>query len=173
MNQYESARRFYFDRSAEIMATPKNEWAMDAYEWSDRILLTPIEYSIWCEIRMANAVMYPQYPVGRFFVDFGNPVAKVAIECDGRAFHLDKEKDAARQREIERMGWAVYRITGRDCNSDAPEDEDEYGHPIRVPSAAEVFIRRVASAHGLVRNSSKSGDFFGACSDWALLQGDV
>jgi len=170
MNQFEAAKHLYSQYAPMILAGPKNEWAMDAYEWSGKFSLTPIEYNIWCEIRMANAVMYPQYPVGKYFVDFGNPVAKVAIECDGKAFHMDRAKDDLRQSEIEAMGWTVYRISGRDCNSTSPDDEeDEYGNPVMAPSTATLFVREVVNVHGVVRNTSKSTDFFGGVFDWLSL----
>lgn len=35
--------------------------------------MTPIERWLWADIRHADAVFYPQYPVGNFFVDFANP----------------------------------------------------------------------------------------------------
>jgi hypothetical protein len=92
----------------------------DPYAW-DRshtgIKLTPIEWAVWQEMRAEDIVMVPQYPVGRFFVDFANPAEKVAVECDGAAWHMDEAKDMHRQVEIEAMGWTVYRISGRDCLS--------------------------------------------------------
>lgn len=153
MNQYESARRFYEQRNQAILSTKKNEWAMDAYEWSEFIELTPIEYSLWCEIRCADLVMYPQYPVGRYFVDFASPRAKVAIECDGHAYHLDKAKDAARQKDIEALGWTVYRITGRDCHTSGRESVDEFGVTRYEAGASEAFIKRIGDNHGLKRSS--------------------
>ena len=41
---------------------------------------------------------YPQYPIGKYFVDFADPVKKIVIECDGKKYHQDKEKDKRRQR---------------------------------------------------------------------------
>lgn len=83
-------------------------------EWPS--IFTPIESSLWTDIRCYGLDLWPQLPVGRFFVDFGNPVAKVAIECDGKEFHQDKAKDDARDAELEAMGWEVLRIPGWQCN---------------------------------------------------------
>lgn len=149
MNQYEAARRFYLTHTPLIMAAPRNEWASDAYAWDGWITMTPIEAWLWGDIRDANAVFYPQYPVGRFFVDFANPRAKVAIECDGKAYHQDLAKDMARQKEIEAMGWAVYRITGSECRTDFNDETREYGY-------ARMFIEEIVDLHGLRRDNCQS-----------------
>lgn len=81
-------------------------------DWAS--ILTPIEEPIWEDIRRCGLPMWPQLPVGRFFVDFGNPIKRVAIECDGQKFH-DARRDAARDAELLSMGWSVYRIPGWQC----------------------------------------------------------
>ncbi len=75
------------------------------------LIFTPIEHDAWHYIRFYGLSMYPQFPVGRYFVDFGDPALRLAIECDGAAFH-DKEKDAARDADMLEMGWKVFRFTG-------------------------------------------------------------
>lgn len=83
-------------------------------EWHE--MYSPIEFHTWCCIRsFGKAPLYPQYPVGRYFSDFGNPVVKVALECDGREWHQDKEKDLRRDKEFNKLGWVVYRVPGVDC----------------------------------------------------------
>jgi very-short-patch-repair endonuclease len=76
--------------------------------------LTPIEVGIWHDIRSYGLPFYPQYPVGRYFVDFGDPVRRNAIECDGKQWH-DKKKDAERDRKLGDEGWTVFRFPGKDC----------------------------------------------------------
>lgn len=108
-------RRYYADHSPAIVEAGKNNWGIDPYMWESVMSMTPIERAFWNDIREEGCVLYPNYPVGRFFVDFANPCARVAIECDGKLFHQDHDKDAARQAEIESMGWRVFRIAGRQC----------------------------------------------------------
>lgn len=148
-------RAFYRKHEAEIVASP-DDWFDDAYSWDHEcgIRLTPIESALWRDIRAESMVVYPQYPVGRFFVDFGNPVWRVAIECDGARWHLDGERDAARQMEIERLGWKVFRISGRDCLTDFEEVEDDDGMPVVQPSAARLFIRGVLDEFPCLRRVS-------------------
>lgn len=77
---------------------------------------TPIEDMAWHSIRCLGLPMYPQYPAGRFFVDFGDPVKKIAVECDGKKWH-DKERDRQRDLELAEIGWRTFRISGVECNS--------------------------------------------------------
>ena len=141
-------RAFYRARHDEIMADGQDWPDGEAYLWEHegRIQLTPIERMLWHDIRQEGLILWPQYPVGRYFVDFGNPVAKVAIECDGERWHRDAKRDARRQAEIEALGWTVYRITGRDCITDFTETQDDGA--LRVtPGAARAFIRDIAARH--------------------------
>lgn len=59
----------------------------------------------------------PQYRVGNYRIDFVVTIApgyRLAVECDGDAFHgLDKLRDdIRRQRTLERCGWNFWRIRG-------------------------------------------------------------
>jgi len=75
------------------------------------LIFTPIESDAWHYIRLYGLPMYPQFPVGRYFVDFGDPDRRIAIECDGAAFH-DADKDKKRDAELLEMGWRVFRFPG-------------------------------------------------------------
>ncbi len=74
--------------------------------------LSPIEIKVYETIKFHNLPLLPQFPVKKYFLDFGDPIKKIAIEVDGKAFHLDKRKDDLRQKEIENEGWIFYRIQG-------------------------------------------------------------
>lgn len=80
------------------------------FPWFQRF--TPIEKNVWRDIRYLGLPFYPQFPIGKYFVDFADPLMKIVIEVDGKEFHKDHEKDLARQREIESKGWEVIRIPG-------------------------------------------------------------
>lgn len=95
-------------------------------------LFSHIEMMTWQALRCyGHAPFYPQYPVGKYFLDFGNPIVKVGIECDGKQYHTDKEKDLNRDRNLNELGWTIYRISGSDCNRiinlyEYPDDENPY-----------------------------------------------
>ena len=140
----DAIRSFYKLASADIVKAGRAEWGVDPYEVDWLMVFTPIENALWYDIRGAGAVLYPQYPVLNYFVDFGNPVAKVAIECDGAAFHRDTAKDEARQRAIEAAGWSVYRLSGKECLT----DYDEENHCAGV---ARQFIDELVANHQIGR----------------------
>lgn len=143
-DRWQRIRNFYAMYESQIMKCA-SEWGCDPYSWEEYagVRFTHIEMALWCDIRSENLVLYPQYPVGRFFVDFGNPVAKVAIECDGAAFHTDARKDANRDAELRAMGWKTFRIWGKDCITECEEKYDENGLPIVEISEALKFIRKI------------------------------
>ncbi len=139
--------QFYRLAAPQIIEAGPSEWGIDPYEVDWISVFTPIELALWHDIRAADLVMYPQYPIGGYFVDFANPAAKVCIECDGSQWHKDVEKDAIRQRNIEAKGWTMYRITGRDCKTDS---DSETG----AKSAARAFIDRIAANHPVSRGGA-------------------
>lgn len=143
---------FYRRHERDILDAGQ-DWGIDPYAWDHAagITLTPIELALWEFIRIEDAVLYPQYPVRGYFVDFGNPLAKVAIECDGAAYHQDHEKDAKRQALIEDLGWTVYRIGGRACLEDDVEGDDDDGMPELRRGAAHQLIRSICDNHPRLR----------------------
>ena len=145
MNNWNAIRSFYAAANSAIMGESSNEWGIDPYGWTGaEINLTPIESWLWHDIRAVDLVLYPQYPVGGFFVDFANPKAKVAIECDGAEFHKDKDKDAMRDAKLRQLGWSVYRISGKACR-------DGVGCDTQEQSEARKFVRGIASRHNIQR----------------------
>jgi hypothetical protein len=126
-NDWNAIKRHYAMWAAEISAARADQWAMDPYEWDGKgmIFMTPIEQNFWTDLRSVGLVMYPQYPAQGFFLDFANPAAKVAIECDGAEFHTDWKRDRERQAILEGQGWRIYRITGRECNEDWDDEREE------------------------------------------------
>ena len=143
-NNWNALRASYKRLESAIKSSPKNEWAADPYAWDGLVNLTAIEQWLWHDIRALDVVLYPQYPVLGFFVDFANPRAKVAIECDGAQFHTDKEKDAKRDANLRAHGWTVYRITGSDCRDGVGMDSGNH-------SKAREFIKRIATDHNIRR----------------------
>jgi len=146
-NDFDAISGHYRINRNAIYLAGASEWGIDPYAWDHEagIVMSPIETALWCDIRLVNAVMYPQYPVAGYFVDFGNPCAKVAFECDGAAWHTDKAKDAARQKVIEQQGWVVYRFTGRECFE---QDHDPGDGVFRLNKTLNA-VRAAAMAHGI------------------------
>lgn len=98
-------------------------------DWTSWMNLTRIEENIWHDIRVLGLPFFPQFPVGRYFIDFADPIKKIGIEVDGKYHEKQKNKDEERQKEIENLGWKIIRIDGwktyKDRNSFFEEDWKE------------------------------------------------
>lgn len=102
---------------------------------------TPIEASVWSDIRCNGLDFFPQIPACGFFLDFANPFLKIAIECDGADFH-DYEKDSIRDGVLQNNGWTVFRITGSECTriiTSPFDDEYYYDKPASSHDISEYF----------------------------------
>jgi hypothetical protein len=145
-NNWRAIRAFYRAAEADILAAGPSEFGVDPYLWDVESIIhfTPIEQWLWHDIRACAAVLYPQYPIGRVFVDFANPAAKVAIECDGAAWH-DPATDAKRDATLKALGWTVYRFQGWECRTD-------YDPETGKPGIARVRMREICERHEISRN---------------------
>lgn len=109
-------KNYYINQEHNILQTFKKSkmlWAASyPIDWST--LFTPIEYMAWATIKSkGRIVLYPQYPILNFHVDFANPGIKLALEVDGQLYH-DPKKDLIRDNQIRAAGWTIYRITGKE-----------------------------------------------------------
>ena len=73
------------------------------------------EQKLWSLLRAGrlNGLKFRrQHPVGRYFVDFACEGLRLAIELDGGIHQLEAValRDAARQVELEALGWTVLRF---------------------------------------------------------------
>lgn len=116
--RFNAIRRQYAEYQ-RLVSAGVCDWKFgDPYSIADWLMIfTPIERGAWSDIRELPFSVWPQYPVGKYFVDFAIVHKRIAIECDGAAYH-DAKKDAIRDAELRRMGWHVVRIPGRDCWTD-------------------------------------------------------
>ena len=147
-NNWAAIRRHYATVKEQINSTPRDEWAIDPYMWDfgqGMIFMTPIEENFWADCREADLILYPQYPACGYFMDFANPVAMVGIECDGKAYHMDKARDAAREDVLVNRGWKIYRIQGWQCNQDWDEETG-------VPPYGRELADEIGKSHGIRRN---------------------
>lgn len=94
---------------------------VDPYSLGLHDLMTPIEWDLWKDLRQtARCRFLPQYPVGRFTLDFADIDNRLAIESDGKAYH-DPARDKARDQELfDKHGWRVFRVTGAETRRVLP-----------------------------------------------------
>lgn len=117
-----AVRDYYAMVGPEIMRVPAWEWAFDPYEVDWPAIFTPIEFALWQDIRTLGIPLYPQFPMDAaggktFFADFASPARRVAIECDGVAYHGDA-RDRLRDDALARNGWKIFRFSGATCRGE-------------------------------------------------------
>jgi very-short-patch-repair endonuclease len=117
-NVFERQKVFkdYYDYNyAEIMRRAVTGHWFDSYGIDFTKYFTPIEYDAWCVIRAKKVILYPQFPVLNYFLDFGNPYLKIGLETDGKNFH-DPVKDKIRDTNLLKDGWKIFRVSGSEAN---------------------------------------------------------
>lgn len=119
-------REYYMRSMADIEKSGAGGWGIDVYEIPILSGFSPIEQLAWDELRSRGMVMYPQFPVFNWFIDFANPHLRIGLELDGAAYH-DPIKDAEKDEFLMGQDWKIFRITGAEMNrhmreSDEPDD---------------------------------------------------
>lgn len=152
MIQYaDNIKQHYTEITPRIMGRLRGQWVApytDLVDWNR--MFSPIEEQTWMALRsFGHCPLYPQYPVDRFFLDFGNPKMKVAIECDGKEWHMDKEKDARRDKILLENGWHVFRIGGADCFRSCEEYYDR--HEENEDDAIDILKQYYCTIEGLIK----------------------
>lgn len=86
---------------------------MDAYPFDWNYIMNEIEQIAWSTMRVkGNMPLYPQFPALQYYLDFANPILKIAVEIDGLEFH-ERDKDRDRDLELKKQGWRIFRIPGQ------------------------------------------------------------
>lgn len=125
----------------------------DPYKFGDWFrYLTPIERNVWNDIRYLGLPFYPQFPVGKYYIDFADPFEKIALEIDGK-IHQEQEvalRDAEKTKFLNSKGWKVIRIPGwktyRHKDRYAYEEQNEYGDwlsPEYETETAEAILEEI------------------------------
>lgn len=78
------------------------------------------ERLLWSRLRrkQLGVRMLRQQPIAAYIVDFYCPDVGLIIEVDGRSHFGREAEDAARQRTLEALGYAVLRVTNDDVLAD-------------------------------------------------------
>lgn len=125
--KWNNIEKFYREREGKILKNGKR-WMVSPSQFYWFEIFTPIERMFFEDIRrVGNIVLFPQYPVSGCFIDFANPALRIGVETDGKEWH-DREKDYQRDKDLEQLGWTIYRLTGKECNRDISlaEIEEDY-----------------------------------------------
>lgn len=79
---------------------------------------SPLELQLYEALITRGLHTVAGYQVGSYRLDLAvDPDgAKLDIECDGKAFHLDTSTDSTRDRALAAQGWHVLRFSGRELS---------------------------------------------------------
>ncbi|HLP11166.1 MAG TPA: hypothetical protein VK177_04480 [Flavobacteriales bacterium] len=81
--------------------------------------LNQIEFKFLSDIKWVGVLMYPYYPIGDLFADFGNPFKKVAVVIEYKNHDgalLEKRINSFREK-----GWTVYTLESKSVTYTAEE----------------------------------------------------
>lgn len=113
-------RQVYLESMPEIAAAharPGGQIDPYLFDWLKHF--TPVEDDAWQSVRGRGLPMYPQFPALNYFLDFADPIRRIALEVDGKDWH-DKAKDTKRDQLLQRFGWRVFRVTGSEAHACFP-----------------------------------------------------
>ena len=168
----ENIKQHYEEITPRIISRNKGQWVApytDLIRWE--LLFSPIEEQTWQALRcFGQCPLYPQYPAGKYFLDFGNPKYKVAIECDGKEWHMDKEKDAKRDSELFKQGWNIFRISGADCFKVCEEYHERFDCDKDEREIYEILSDYYNTIEGLVKAIAM---FYFSFTDYCFFEDEI
>jgi very-short-patch-repair endonuclease len=85
---------------------------------------SPIERRLYDALQLRGYYVKTQVPCGKYRIDLALPTYKIAIECDGRAYHSTPQQKAHDRRKnayLRKHGWRVLRFSGRMIYRDLPK----------------------------------------------------
>lgn len=90
---------------------------------SFRVAESPIEYRMISALKYLGFKPIMQYKIGNFRADIylETEKDKIVIECDGAAYHQDKDRDNKRDAYMRKRGFKVFRFTGAEIHANAYE----------------------------------------------------
>lgn len=81
---------------------------------------SPIESKLYDALTFNGFNVETQVPCGRYRIDLAIPRYRIAIECDGKAYHSSPNQKAHDRRKntyLKKHGWKILRFSGRAINN--------------------------------------------------------
>ncbi|MCQ6282130.1 endonuclease domain-containing protein [Bacillus sp. EB600] len=82
---------------------------------------SPIERRLYDALAFRGYAVSTQVPCGKYRIDLALMGPRIAIECDGKAYHSSPEQKAHDKKKnayLKRNGWQVMRFSGSQITSD-------------------------------------------------------
>lgn len=80
-----------------------------------------IERRLYDALKFRGEFIKTQVPCGKYRIDIALPAYKIAIECDGKAYHStpeQKARDSRKNAYLKKNGWKVLRFSGSRITKD-------------------------------------------------------
>jgi len=84
---------------------------------------SPIEVRLYEALILRGYTVTTQVPCGKYRIDLALVGPRIAIECDGNAYHSSPKQKAHDRRKniyLQESGWQVLRFSGRQINRSLP-----------------------------------------------------
>jgi len=105
-----------------LLSNPsKVEWPIVEIDNERNKCESPIERRLYDAMLFNGYDVKTQAPCGKYRIDLALPEYRLAIECDGKAFHSTKEQKAHDYRKnayLRKNGWKVLRFSGSKIQRD-------------------------------------------------------
>ncbi|MFT4416780.1 endonuclease domain-containing protein [Fredinandcohnia humi] len=85
---------------------------------------SPIEARLYGALTTQGYYVQTQVPCGKYRIDIALTQYKLAIECDGKAYHSSpkqKAHDRMKDKYLRKNGWKVLRFSGRQIYREMPK----------------------------------------------------
>ena len=116
-HDFESIKKQYLELHSKAIQNNKEAMHFDVEDW--RNTLSDIQLKVYKDIKSVGTYLYPLYPIGDYFIDFGNPFKKVGIEILYK--EREREERLACIQYFEKLGWTVYTLESKYVENSAEE----------------------------------------------------
>lgn len=161
---YKLLREFYsairLHEKGEQLANPLR-WPIDPYHYQPAFMFgwSHLEKKAWETILGSRLCLFPQWPelsgfekdpYRYYYLDFANPLLKVAIEIDGDQHYQPEQqkKDKIRDKRLRSLGYTVYRIPSTALKVKEICRDEESPHYNEEPCVDDVYAGLLDEAYG-------------------------
>ena len=131
---FDSIKLLYEKSYSKALQTSSQKISTDVEDWYS--VMNEVQFNVYNDIKYVGIFLYPLYPIGDYFIDFGNPFAKIGIEILYKDYGLSAKQD--RINFFEANDWKVYTIESKNTYLNAFELFDRLKNPTETRGLDQV-----------------------------------
>lgn len=116
-HDFESIKQQYFLSYDKALRSGIHQLPFNVEEWQHT--LSEVQLKVYNDIKSIGTYLYPLYPIGDYFIDFGNPFKKIGIELLYK--EREREERLACIEYFKSFGWTVYVLESKYIEPSAEE----------------------------------------------------